>query len=578
MPAIASSLATYRRLLSYLKPYWWALLLVVVGFALNAGTEVGVARLMQYIIDAINQHNRERMNLFPVLIVGLFAVRGLATFLGNYYSALMARQLVYRLRIQVFERLLTLPAAFFMQNASGHLSSKLIFDVEQVTSAATEALKTVIRDGLVVVSLLGYLFYSNWRLSLTLVVVIPLIGVLVRQASRRFKLLSRSVQDSMGEVSHIVTEVINGYSVVKSYGGQATEFERFRRASWQNLQDGLKIVITNSINTPLVQLLMASAMAVVVWLALRPEILGGVTAGQFIAFIGAAGLLSKPVRSLTEVNEKIQRGLTAAESVFALIDAPPEPDFGTLTPVLMGALTFQKVSLRYDEGSPALKNIYLDIKAGETVALVGRSGAGKTSLVNLLLRLNEPTTGQILADGIPLPDIKLQHLRAHIASVGQQVILFDGTVRDNIAYGQLGHASDLAVKQAAISAYADDFIQHLPEQYNTMIGPNGLSLSGGQRQRLAIARALLKQAPILVLDEATSALDNESEHFIQQALSQAMQQRTTVVIAHRLSTIEQADRIVVMDGGRIVEVGSHTELLAKNGLYTQLHNRQFSTD
>lgn len=573
-----TSVAIYLRLINYLRPYWWAIVLVVIGFAINAGTEVAVAKLMQFIIDAINNNDRSQMSMFPLLIIVLFVVRGIGAFLGNYYSAVIARNLVYTLRVQVFDQLLRLPTSFYLANASGHLSAKLIFNVEQVTGAATESLKTVLRDGMVVLSLLGYLFYSNWRLSMTLLVVIPLVGLLVRQASKRFRKLSKQVQNSMGDVSHIVTEAINGYSVVKNYGGQPYEHQRFDHASKENLQKSLKITVTNSINTPAVQLLMASAMSVVVWLALQPQILGDISAGQFIAYIAAAGLLSKPVRALTEVNEKVQRGISAAESVFELIDSPAEKDEGVIDQPLSGAIRFDQVSFAYPDGTMALHDFSLDVKAGQTVALVGRSGAGKTTLINLLMRFQEVTSGQLLFDGQPIDALTLDCLRRQIASVSQQVVLFDQTVRGNIAYGQLADKTDEQVKAAAVDAYADQFISQLPNGYDTLIGPNGLSLSGGQRQRLAIARALLKDAPILILDEATSALDNESEHFIQQALGAAMQDRTTIVIAHRLSTIEQADVIVVLDQGRIVEQGNHAELLAKNGLYAQMHQRNFDED
>lgn len=570
-----SNLTIYLRLISYLKSYWWAILLVVLGFSINAATEVAVAKLMQFIIDAINGGNRESMNLFPILIVLLFVVRGIGAFLGNYFSAVMARSLVYQLRVEVFNQLIKLPTAFYLANSSGHLSAKLIFDVEQVTGAATDSLKTLLRDGLVVIGLLGFLFYTNWRLSLTLLVVIPFIALLVRYAGKRFRRLSQQIQDSMGEVSHIVNETINGYSVVKNYGGLPYEAARFEKASKDNLKKGLKVVVTSSINTPAVQLLMAIAMAVVVYLALRPEVFGDTSAGEFIAYIGAAGLLSKPVRALTDINQQIQRGVAAAASVFALIDQPAERDDGVVERRLSGQIEFRSVGFDYPDGTTALDDFNLKIQAGETIAVVGRSGAGKTSLINLLMRGQEISRGELLFDGEPVQALRLDCLRSQIASVGQQVILFDRTVRENIAYGQLSTKSLDEVRTAAKSAYADQFIEKLPQGYDTLIGESGLSLSGGQRQRLAIARALLKDAPILILDEATSALDNESEHYIQQALNTAMQGRTTIVIAHRLSTIEQADRIVVMDKGRIVEQGSHAELLALSGLYAQLHQRNF---
>lgn len=568
--------AIYLRLLAYLKPYWWAVVLVILGNLLNAASEVGGAHLIKYIIDAITTQDQSAKNLFPILIVTIFFFRGVGTFLGSYYISVIARHVVYNLRLEVFDRLLTLSPAYFLSHSSGYLSAKLIYDVEQVTAAATESGKTLLREGLTVVGLLSYLFWMNWRLSLALLLVGPMVGFLVRKASKRLRKLSHQIQDSMGEVSHIVNESINGYSVVKNYGGQAFERERFDRASTNNLKKNLKMVLTNSINTPVIQLLMAIAMGVIVWIALRPEIMGSSTsAGDFVAYITAAGLLSKPVRALTDVNEKIQRGVSAAHSVFALIDTPPEEDHGKLVQPITGQITFKDVNFSYIDETAALSDINLTINAGETVAFVGRSGAGKTTLVNLLMRFQNTTQGQILLDGVPIDQFTLANLRSQIATVGQQVVLFDQTVRENIAYGQLSTKSDEEVRAAAKAAYADQFVDALPNGFDTLVGASGMSLSGGQRQRLAIARALLKDAPILILDEATSALDNESEHYIQQALSDAMVGRTTLVIAHRLSTIEQADRIVVMDKGRIIEQGTHTELLAKNGLYAQLHQRDF---
>ncbi|GAC1374382.1 MAG: lipid A export permease/ATP-binding protein MsbA [Aquirhabdus sp.] len=568
--------AIYLRLLAYLKPYWWAGVLVIIGNLLNAASEVGGAHLVKYIIDAISHQDQSAKNLFPILIVLMFFFRGVGSFLGSYYISVIARHVVYNLRLEVFDRLLTLSPAYYLSHSSGYLSAKLIYDVEQVTAAATEAGKTMLREGLTVIALFSYLFWMNWRLSLALLLVGPMVAFLVRKASKRLRKLSHQIQDSMGEVSHIVNESITGYSVVKNYGGQAYERERFDRASTSNLKKNLKMVITSSINTPLIQLLMAIAMGIIVWLALRPEILGSSTsAGDFVAYITAAGLISKPLRALTDVNEKIQRGVSAAHSVFALIDTPPEEDHGQVVQPITGQITFKDVSFSYIDETAALTNINLTINAGETIAFVGRSGAGKTTLVNLLMRFQNITQGQILLDGVPIDQFTLANLRSQIATVGQQVILFDQTVRENIAYGQLATKSDAEVRAAAKDAYADQFIDALPNGFDTLIGASGMSLSGGQRQRLAIARALLKDAPILILDEATSALDNESEHYIQQALSHAMVGRTTLVIAHRLSTIEQSDRIVVMDKGRIVEQGTHTELLANNGLYAQLHQRDF---
>ncbi len=566
---------TLLRLLRYLKPYWWALLLTVVGFAINAATEIWIAKLLQYITDAINQNDQSKQDLFPLLIIGLFFVRGVGSFLGNYYSALVSRNLVYELRVEVFNKLLRLPSAFYLANPAGTISSKLIFDVEQVTAASTDSMKTVLRDGLTVIGLIGFLFYSNWRLTLILFVVLPPILWLIRIASKRYLKLSKGIQETMGDVSHITNEVIGGYQVVKNYGGQAYEAERFDKTSKKNLRQGMKVVVTNSINTPAVQLLMAMAMSVVVWLALRPSVIDNISAGEFISYIAAAGLLSKPVRSLTDVNQKLQKGIAAGESIFALLDEPEEKDTGTVSPALSGEISLDNISLVYPDSTVALRDFTLDVRAGETVALVGRSGAGKSSLVNLLTRTLPTSSGQITLDGRPIEDIKLESLRAQIAMVNQQVVLFNTTVFNNIAYGSLSNKSQAEVEKAAKDAFAHDFIMKLPNGYQSEIGAEGLQLSGGQRQRLSIARALLKDAPILILDEATSALDNESEYYIQQALDNVMKDRTTLVIAHRLTTIESADRIAVLDGGQLVELGTHDELMQKQGHYAQMYARDF---
>lgn len=569
----------YKRLLKYTARFWVFFLLGTLGFLFNGMTEAASAKLVQYIIDAIQHRNQEHMNWFPLLVVGVVFMRGVGSFVGNYFLSLVSRNIVYEMRRELFDKLLVLPAAYYHLNSPGHIGAKIIFNVEQVTGAATDALKTIVREGFIVVTLLGYLFYMNWRLSLSLLVIGPMAGVLIRVASKRFRKLSGKIQNAMGDVNHAVSETVTAFQVVKTYGGEDYERQRFDRASKENLKQGMKMVVTSSLSTPLVQLLLAIAMGGVIWVALQPALMQGISAGEFVSYIVAAGMLQRPVRSLTEVNEKIQRGIAASASVFELLDMPAEADKGNLeVERLRGDIEFRGVDFSYQPDKPVLQNINLTIKPGQTVALVGRSGSGKTTLVNLLPRFYEASKGVVLVDGQPIQDYKLPGLRKQIATVSQKVVLFDDTIAHNIAYGAFRDRTQSEIEQAARAAYAHDFIMALPEGYQTRVGQDGVQLSGGQRQRIAIARALLKDAPILVLDEATSALDNESEFYIQAALDEIMKGRTTLVIAHRLSTIESADLIVVMDAGRLVEAGTHTELLAKNGAYAQLHSRNFAED
>ncbi len=569
----------YRRLLRYTAKFWLFFLIGTVGFLLNGLTEAASAKLIQYIIDAIQHRNQEHMNWFPLLVIGVVAMRGVGSFVGNYFMSLVSRSIVYEMRRELFDKLLVLPAAYYHINSPGHIAAKIIFNVEQVTGAATDALKTIVREGFIAVTLLGYLFYLNWRLSLSLLIIGPMAGLLVRVASKRFRKLSRKIQNAMGDVNHVVSETITSFQVVKTYGGEEYERRRFDRASRENLKQGMKMVVTSAISTPLVQLLLAIAMGGVIWIALQPALMQDITAGQFVSYIVACGMLQKPVRALTEVNEKIQRGIAASASVFELLDTPGEPDAGTVeVSRLRGEIEFRGVGFSYQPDAPVLHDINLKIRPGQTVALVGRSGSGKTTLVNLLPRFYDASEGEVLIDGRPIGDYRLGPLRQQIATVSQKVVLFDDSILHNIAYGAFQHRSREEVEKAARAAYAHDFIEALPDGYDTRVGQDGVQMSGGQRQRIAIARALVKDAPILILDEATSALDNESEFYIQAALDAIMKDRTTLVIAHRLSTIESADCIVVMDQGRIVETGSHAELLAKGGMYAQLHSRNFAED
>ncbi|MEE1123492.1 MAG: lipid A export permease/ATP-binding protein MsbA [Acinetobacter pseudolwoffii] len=565
----------YLRLLSYLKPFWGIGLLVLLGFSINAATEVSVAKLLEYIIEALQDKDQSFNSLFPFLVVVLMFFRGLGLFMGGYFTAVISRNLVFNIRQEVFAKLLRLPSQYYLDNTSGHITAKIMYNVEQLTAASTEALRTLLQQGLITIALLGYLRYSNWRLTMCILIFAPVIGFVISKAARRMRKLSQQVQDTMGDVNHVVQETVNANLIVKGFGGQSYEQERFKQNSLENLRRGLKMVAVQQLNSPVVQLIMSISLSIVMFIALRPQILGDTSAGEFVAYITAAGMLARPIKALTDINEKIQRGMAAAHSVFELLDMPEEKNTGTLSDSLKGNIQFKDVNLFYDDGHHAIRDFNLEVKAGETVALVGRSGAGKSSLVNLLVRYQDTTSGQLLLDQKPIEDFELTALRTQIAMVNQQVVLFNRTVRENIAYGQLEGATDEDIIAAAKAAYAHDFIMALPKGYDTQLGAQGLNLSGGQRQRIAIARAILKNASILILDEATSALDNESEYFIQRAFDQAMQDRTTIVIAHRLSTIENADRIVVMDQGCIVEQGTHAELIALHGAYYQLHQRNF---
>ncbi|MGM0767359.1 MAG: lipid A export permease/ATP-binding protein MsbA [Pseudomonadota bacterium] len=576
--ATASNWATYKRLLAYVKPFWLAFSLAVLGNVIYAAASTGMAAAMEYVIVAIENPTDQNRVLLTALIVGVFAFRGVGTFLSQYFISYVGRQVINALRNQVFDRLLSLPSRYFDDNASGRLVSKLTFNVEQVAEATTNAVTITLREGLTILGLLGFMLYTNWKLTLVFVAVGPIIGFVVSYASKRFRKISKRIQGSMGDITHVASESISGYRVVRTFGGEDYERERFRDVSEKNLKQSLKMASTQAISIPVIQVLVAVAIAALVWTMLAPEIRGEMSTGQLIAFITAATTMAKPIRQVTSVHAKIQKGVAAAHDVFGTMDEEPERDDGTYRPERVnGDITFDNVSFRYrDQLDDVLQSISLDIPAGQSVALVGRSGSGKSTMVSLLPRFYEYTGGDIRIDGHSLKDFNLQALRAQIALVTQNVVLFNDTIAANIAYGALRHCTREEIREAAAKAHALEFIDRMPEGLDTMIGDNGVMLSGGQRQRLAIARALLKNAPILILDEATSALDTESERHIQEALETVMQGRTTLVIAHRLSTIEKADRILVMDAGQIIESGRHEELLASGGAYAQLHQMQFS--
>lgn len=574
----ASSLDTYLRLLSYVKLHWPAFALSVVGFFIFAGSQTASAKWLEMFVDAIGEGAYDQRTLLALGIIGIFFVRGIGTFLGNYGISYVARYVVHYLRKDLFDQLMVLPSEYYHKNSSSELLARLTYNVEQVTGAATDALKIAIREGLTVIGLFGYMLYLNWKLTLLFLVIGPVVGVVVGVASSRMRRISKGVQGTVGDITASAAEAIKGYQVVRIFGGVESETMRFDRASQSNRRQYMKMVVTQSITTPVVQMLVAGVIAALTFLAMEPSLVQQMSTGQFIAFISAASLMAKPIRSLTEINATIQRGLAAAESLFEVIDAPAEKDIGKASVNrIKGQVTLRNVNFRYPESEQVtLQGISVDIQPGETIALVGKSGSGKTSLANLLPRFYDHTDGELLIDNIPIQDISLQDLRRQIALVNQQVVLFDGTIAENIAYGGLENATEEAIRAAAEAAHVLEFVEQLPDGLNTVIGENGMMLSGGQRQRIAIARAILKDAPILILDEATSALDTQSERHIQDALENVMRGRTTLVIAHRLSTIETADRIMVMEAGQIIEQGNHQQLLARKGVYAGLHSLQFS--
>jgi subfamily B ATP-binding cassette protein MsbA len=570
-----NSLKIYLRLLDYVWPYWKPFALSLFGFLIFAMTQPALAALMEHLVDSLQAKQRSDIYWVPIATIFIVFFRGIGSFLGSYYIAKVANNVVHNLRCEIFDKYTTLPTAYFEDQNSGHLLSRVTYNVQQVTAAATDAIKIVVREGLTVIGLLGYLLYMNWALSLIFIAIAPVIALLVNYAGKRFKAISKRIQFSMGDITHVSSELINNYRVVRSFGGEEYEKERFKKASFSNFKQAMKMVQTGAINTPVLQLIVACALALMIYLALL--LMTNSTPGEFVAYITAAGLIPKPIRQLSEVNAKIQKGIAGAETVFEVLDTEPEKDTGDyVANTVKGKIEVKSLNFKYPE-SPniVLNNINIDIKPGMMVALVGKSGSGKTTLANLVPRFYTHQQGHILLDGVDVNQYTLKNLRQHISLVTQNVTLFNDSIANNIAYGALKNTSLEDIKKAAKDANAYDFIEQLPEGWETIVGENGVKLSGGQRQRIAIARALLKKAPILILDEATSALDTESERNIQTALDTAMKNRTTLVIAHRLSTIEKADLILVMENGEIIEQGNHHELVAKNGKYTQLHQTQF---
>jgi len=595
-------LVLYKRLLGYVVPHTLVFVVSVAGFLIYSLGNVLLADLTQFLLDSLGESTPVSLGLVasaahwvwppgdkdaldyarlavPIAALVLSFGRAMGYFVGNYFMNIVARSVIHTLRTELFGTLMRAPKAYYDKHSTGTLISKLTFNVEQVSGAASDALKVILREGLTIVALVSYMLYLNWKLSLIFFAVAPAIGLVVVIVGRHFRRYSRRIQDSMGSVTQVSGESLGAFDVLRIFGGESNQIKRFDNASFFNRNQSLKLALVEAISTPVIQTLLAFALGALFWFSLDPTILAGFSAGSLVAFITAAAQLGKPVKTLSGIQSIVQRGLAAAEDVFAQLDTPSEVDRGT-TPMgrARGFIEIENLSFRYPGAeTQALKNVSFQIAPGETVALVGRSGSGKSTLAQLLLRFYAPDAGEIRLDDLIIDEYRLRDYRRQFAVVSQAVELFSDTVRNNIAFGSLSDASYDDVIDAARCAHAMEFIERLPAGLDTVLGDQGAGLSGGQRQRLAIARALLKKAPVLILDETTSALDGESERAVQEALEAGPDQRATLVIAHRLSTIENADRIILLDQGQILAQGSHKELLATSALYASMY-RQGTTE
>jgi len=571
-------MAVYRRLLGYTRPHWPVFLVASLGMVLAAATQVGFMSMVKPLLDGtFIERDPEVIRWIPWSIVGLFLLRGISEFVSSYGMSWIGRHVIKKLRGELFDHLLQLPVRFYDRMSSGQLISRLTYHVEQVAEAVTTAFTSVVKDGLTVVGLIGWMFYLNWKLTLFCLVVAPLIAGVIRYVSRRFRKVSQRIQQNIGIVTQAAEEAISGQRVVKIHNGQAQEHDRFGLVNERQRWLSMKVVAAKAGSEATIQFIAAWAVAAIVYYATQPQMLSAITPGTFVSFIGAMLSLMNPLKALTNVNERLQRGIAAATEIFHLMAEAPEPRGGELPlSQAKGQIEFRNIRFRYrSELSEALRDVSVTMQPGQTVAFVGRSGSGKSTLLALLPRFYDPDAGQVLLDGHDIRDYPLAALRDQIALVDQQVRLFNATVAENICYGLDPMPDEARIIEAATAANAWEFISKLPQGLQTPIGQNGVMLSGGQRQRIAIARALLKNAPILMLDEATSALDSESERYIQGAIETLVRGRTTLVIAHRLSTIQNAHLIVVMQDGRVVERGTHAELLARDGAYAALHRLQF---
>ncbi len=575
-----NGLYVYQRLLTFVVPYWPVFLIGIIATAIGSLVDAAFVGSLRPILDSgLIDPNLEFIRWLPLLIIAAFLIRGCASFGSTYCLKWLGSKITMLFRRMIFKQYVHMPATFYDQTTSGSLLSKVLYNVDQITSASTNAIITLLREGFLVIGLIGVMLFNSWKLSLFFLLVGPIIAVIIRITSKRLRNLSQRMQVSMGEVSHLVQEVVEGHHVVKAFGGQNYEISKFDVATQRVFRQRMKRVVTDSLATPIVQILLGLIIATVVFLATMSTGRINISPGAFVAMMASMLAILKPIKNLTKLNNSIQAAIAAAESVFELVDSEKETDHGTrmFADRAAGRIEYQHVNFQYDTTDiKVLQDINFTIEPGQTLALVGRSGSGKSTIANLLPRFYHNYTGMITIDGHDSRDYQLSALREQIALVTQHVTLFDGNIRDNIAYGQFDAVNNEAVIEAARAAHILEFINQLPEGLDTVIGENGMRLSGGQRQRIAIARAILKNAPILILDEATSSLDTEAEQYIQDALDELIKNRTTLVIAHRLSTVENADQIIVVDDGQIVESGDHRTLLAQDGDYAKLYKMQFN--
>ena len=587
-PRADRALAAYLRLFGYVRPHRWQFAIGVLGAILYAATQTSFAALAKWFGDStLTQHDPRTIVWVPVAVIGLFTLRGLGDFTQTYFMGYVGRRVVARLRGEVFRRILELPISYFDRNSSAMLLSRLTYNTEQVGQATTDSVVVLVRTTLTIIACIALVLWYNARLALLALTMGPLVAWLVSVINRRFRRYSRRIQDSMGDVTRVAKESFEAPRLIKVYNAQEHLDRQFDAVNERNLRSNMRLILTKGLSNPVVQLVTAIGLAVVLALALADEVHGRTSIGDFMGFFVALVGIAQPLRDLVGVAGPLQQGIAGGQSLFELLDEPREPQGGSYRAArVRGAVEFRDVSFAYDSGKAAvpaaaqprrpaaLEHISLEVAAGASLAIVGRSGSGKSTLVNLLPRFYDVRSGSVRVDGRDVRDYDLRSLREQIAVVSQDVVLFDDTIRNNIAFGR--EVSDSAIERAAAAAHILEFVRGQPGGLDALVGDRGMLLSGGQRQRIAIARALLKDAPILILDEATSALDTESERHIQAALAQLVRDRTTFVIAHRLSTVEQADRIIVLDAGVLVEQGTHTELLARGGLYGKLHQLQFS--